>query len=254
MPRHRLRDAVWASLHTRLVAIPGIWKRDVVALRRFVEAVVYVLRTGIAWEDLPAGFGEAGTAYRRFRRWACKGIWDELFLDGIPTDALETVMLDSTACKAQRFASGARGGGEEALGRSRGGLTTKIHALVDGLGRPLCFLLTPGQAADCRQARSLLEGLSFEHLIGDRGYDTDELRDWLEEHEAEAIIPSKRNRKVPIRTIVRPTKPATRSRTYSAGSRTTAGSSCARTRPHVATPPSPASPLPSSTSNSVSRP
>ena len=111
MPRHRLRDAVWASLHTRLVTIPGIWKRDLAALRRFVEAVVYVLRTGIAWEDLPAGFGEAGTAYRRFRRWACKGIWDELFLDGIPTDALETVMLDSTACKAQRFASGARGGG-----------------------------------------------------------------------------------------------------------------------------------------------
>ena len=166
MPRHRLRDATWASLHAKLVTIPGIWKADVAALRRFVEAVAYELRTGTAWEDLPATFGEAGTAYRRFRRWACKGIWDELFLEGIPTDALETVMLDSAACKAQRFASGARGGGEEALGRNRGGLTTKIHAVVDGLGRPLCFLLTPGQAADCRQARSLLEGLAFERLIG----------------------------------------------------------------------------------------
>jgi len=62
----------------------------------------------------------------------------------------------------------------------------------------LCFLLTPGQAADCRQARALLEGLRFERLIGDRGYDTDEICDGLEEHEAEAIIPSKRNRKVPI--------------------------------------------------------
>ena len=107
-------------------------------------------------------------------------------------------MVDSTACKAQRFASGARGGGTEDLGRSRGGLTTKIHALVDALGRPLCFLLTPGQAADCRQAQALLEGLSFERLIGDRAYDTDKLRDWLEEHGAEAVIPSKRNRKVPI--------------------------------------------------------
>ena len=77
-------------------------------------------------------------------------------------------MLDSGACKAQRYASGARGGGEEALGRSRGGLTSKIHAVVDGLGRPLCFLLTPGQAADCRQARSLLEGLTFERPIGDQ--------------------------------------------------------------------------------------
>jgi transposase len=198
MSRHRLRDAVWASLHAKLVTVPGIWKTDVAALRRFVEAVAYVLRTGIAWEDLPAAFGEAGTAYRRFRRWARKGIWDELFLEGVPTDALGTVTLGSTACKAQRFASGARGGGEEDLGRSRGGLTTKIHALVDGLGRPLCFLLTPGQAADCRQARSLLEGLSFERLIGDRGYDTDELRDWAEEHGAEAVIPSKRNRKAAI--------------------------------------------------------
>jgi len=198
MSRHRLRDAVWASLHAKLVTVPGIWKTDVAALRRFVEAVACVLRTGIAWDDLPAAFGEAGTAYRRFRRWARKGIWDELSLEGIPTAALETVMLDSTACKAQRFASGARGGGEEDLGRSRGGLTTKIHALVDGLGRPLCFLLTPGQAADGWQARSLLEGLSFERLIGDRGYDTDELRDWAEERGAEAVIPSKRNRKVAI--------------------------------------------------------
>ena len=198
MLRHRLRDATWASLCARLAAIPGIWKRDDERLRRFVEAVVYVLGTGVAWEDLPATFGEPGTVFRRFRRWACKGLWDELFIEGIPTDALETVMLDSTACKAQRFASGARGGAEEALGRSRGGLTTKVHALVDGQGRPLCFLLTPGQAADCRQARALLEGVICKRLIGDRAYDTDELRDWCAEHEVEAVIPAKRNRKAPI--------------------------------------------------------
>src|SRR5206468_1527415 len=124
---------------------------------------------GIAREDLPATFGAPGTAYRRFRRWACKGIRDELLLEGVPTDALETVMLNSSACEAQRSAGGARGGGEEALGRSRGGLTTEIHAAVDALGRPSCFPLTPGQAADCRQARPLLEGLSLERPIGDRG-------------------------------------------------------------------------------------
>ena len=198
MPRHRLHDTTWASLHARLRAIPSIWKRDPEALRRFVEAVVYILGTGVAWEDLPEQFGKANSVQRRFRRWAVQGIWDELFADGIPTDALETVMLDATICKAQRFASGARGGDEEALGRSRGGLTTKIHALVDGLGRPLCFLLTPGQAADCRHALALLEGLVVERLIGDRAYDTHELRDLCAEHGAQAIIPSKRNRKVLI--------------------------------------------------------
>jgi transposase len=62
MPRHRLRDATWASLHAKLVTIPGIWKTDVAGLRRFVEAVAHVLRTGTAWEDLPAAFGEPGTA------------------------------------------------------------------------------------------------------------------------------------------------------------------------------------------------
>ena len=87
MLRHRLRDAAWASLDAKLAAIPGIWRKDPERLRRFVEAVVYVLRTGVAWEALPATFGEPGTVFRRFRRWACKGLWDELFIDGIPTDA-----------------------------------------------------------------------------------------------------------------------------------------------------------------------
>jgi IS5 family transposase len=85
-------------------------------------------------------------------------------------------------------------GGEEDLGRSRGGLTTKIHVLVDERGRPLCYLLTPGQAADCRHAETLLEGVSFASLLGDRAYDTDALRAWCAEHGVEAVIPSKRNR------------------------------------------------------------
>ena len=147
MPRHRLRDAVWASLHAKLGAIPGLWKRDAERLRQFVEAVVFVLRTGVAWEDLPERFGKPNSLDRRYRRWSQRGIWDELFTAGVPEDALETVMVDATITKAQRFASGARGGGAEDLGRSRGGLTTKIHALVDGRGRPLCFLLTPGRSA-----------------------------------------------------------------------------------------------------------
>src|ERR687890_239758 len=115
MPRPHLRDATWASLYAKLRIIPGIWKRDPDALRRFVEAVVFILRTGGAWEDLPEGFGKPNSVQRRFRRWAAQGIWDELFAGGIPTDALETVLLDATICKAQRYASGARGGAEEAL-------------------------------------------------------------------------------------------------------------------------------------------
>ena len=136
--------------------------------------------------------------HRRYRRWAVAGIWDELVTTGVPAAALETVMIDATLAKAQRFASGARGGGGEDLGRSRGGLTTKIHALVDRRGRPLCYLLTPGQAADCRHAETLLEGVAFACLIGDRADDTDALRAWCAEHGIEAVIPSKRHRKTLI--------------------------------------------------------
>jgi transposase len=198
MPRHCLRDATWASFQAKLSAIPRIWKSDADRLRRFVEAVVFVLRTGVAWEDLPERFGKPSSLYRRYRRWAVAGIWDELFTVGVPEGALETVMIDATIAKAQRFASGARGGSEENLGRSRGGLTTKIHVLVDERGRPLCYLLTPGQAADCRWAETLLDGIAFERLIGDRGYDTDAIRTWCAERGIEVVIPSKRNRKVKI--------------------------------------------------------
>ena len=62
----------------------------------------------------------------------------------------------------------------------------------------MCYLLTPGQAADCRYAQALLEGVSFAWLIGDRAYDTDALRAWCAEHGVEAVIPSKRNRKAPL--------------------------------------------------------
>ena len=198
MPRHRLRDAGWALLHAKLAAIPSIWTRDVERLRQFIEAVAQVLRTGVAGEDLPERLGKPNSLYRRFRRWSQQGIWDALFESGIPEDELETVMVDATITKAQRFASGARGSGEEDLGRSRGGPATKIHVLVDRRGRPLCYRLTPGQAADCRHARALLEGVAFAWLIGERAYDTDAIRAWCAEHGIEVVIPSKRNRKVPI--------------------------------------------------------
>jgi transposase len=125
MPRHRLRDATWASLHAKLRAVPGIRKRDIERLRPFVEAVVHVPRPGVAWADLPERFGKPNSVHRRFRRWARQGIWEELFAAGVPERALETVTVGATIPTAQRFASGARGGGAQDLGRSRGGPTAK---------------------------------------------------------------------------------------------------------------------------------
>src|SRR3982751_3037717 len=64
-----------------------------------------------------------------------------------------------------------RGQQNEALGRSRGGFSTQIHAVCDALGHPLRFILTGGQAADCRQALALLDGLKADAVLADKGYD-----------------------------------------------------------------------------------
>jgi len=85
------------------------------------------------------------------------------------------------------------------LGRRRGGFGTKVHVGVSGLGLPVRLSLTPGQAADVSQAPALLEGVSAAVVIGDKGYDSQALVDALNARGAEAVIPSRSNRKPPRR-------------------------------------------------------
>ena len=70
-----------------------------------------------------------------------------------------------------------RGQQSQALGRSRGGFSTKIHVSVDGLGNPLRFTLTAGQNHDIAQAVQLIDGIDSEYVIADRGYDSDQFRE-----------------------------------------------------------------------------
>ena len=88
----------------------------------------------------------------------------------------------------------------QALGRSRGGFTTKLHARCDGQGRPLCFVLTPGQAHDVQGFAPLFRMLAerVEALLADKGYDADAIRDTLAKADVEAVIPAKSNRRTPI--------------------------------------------------------
>ena len=85
------------------------------------------------------------------------------------------------------------------MGRSRGGLSTKIHLLVDGCGRPLRFILTPGQAADISSAPALLEGIKAKAVIADNGYDSRAFRDLIRARRMRVVIPSTRSRKRAIR-------------------------------------------------------
>jgi transposase len=92
-----------------------------------------------------------------------------------------------------------KNGGQEnqALGRSRGGFSTKIHACVDALGNPLRFLLTGGQHHDITQAEGLLADFEIERVIADRSYDAEEFLRFIAAKEAEAVIPPRKNRKEP---------------------------------------------------------
>ena len=92
---------------------------------------------------------------------------------------------------------GKRGQQSQALGRSRGGFSSKLHALVDGLGTPLSFVLTGGEVNDMTQAETLLNGWQATHVIADKGYDANGLVAAIEQGGALPVIPSRSHRKHP---------------------------------------------------------
>src|SRR5580658_7347104 len=108
-------------------------------------------------------------------------------------------MIDSTIVRAHQHSAGPKKDGEdEAIGRSRGGLSTKIHALVDALGNPVGFHLTGGQAHDLVGADELLPDMKADVLIADKAFDADKrVLQPLADAGKKAVIPSKANRKQP---------------------------------------------------------
>ena len=89
-----------------------------------------------------------------------------------------------------------RGSQDQALGRSRGGLSTKVHLATDGRGQPIRFILTGGQTHDVTQAIPLLAGLRTEQVIADKGYDSDRVLEFIQSQGATAVIPPRSRRKV----------------------------------------------------------
>jgi transposase len=93
-----------------------------------------------------------------------------------------------------------KGEHKQAIGRSRGGRNTKIHAVADAKGRLLSILLTGGEAHDCPPAKRLIRRTrAARKFLGDKAYDSAELRHWLKQRGSKAVIPNKANRKQPFR-------------------------------------------------------
>src|SRR5580693_5158324 len=149
----------------------GVGRDSQLGNRLFVEAVIWKFRTGVPWRDMPERFGAWKNVHTRFSRWAKKGIWESHFKAVADDPDTEYAMIDATIVRAHQHSAGARKKPivNQAIGRSRGGLTTKIHMVVDALGNPLAFSLTGGQVHDVTQAETLTAEIQAEALLADKG-------------------------------------------------------------------------------------
>lgn len=126
MDRLVLSDWAWERIAPLIIGRPdqkGSTGRD---NRMFVEGVLWIVRTGSPWRDLPAVFGEWNSVFRRFSRWSRKGVWQRIF-DAMSDDPdFEYLIVDSTIVRAHQHAAGAK----------KGGLKIKRSAAPEGARAP----------------------------------------------------------------------------------------------------------------------
>jgi transposase len=196
--RHELTDEQWDAMKNLLPGKegdPGVAAKD---NRLFVNAILFVAKTGIPWRDLPERFGHWHNVFQRFNRWCKKGVFTRIF-ELLRDPDLEVLMLDSTVIRAHQHSAGQKNSTpqQEQLGRSRGGVSTKIHVAVDGLGKPTKIFLSPGQDHDVTKAPDLIRDSEAEKVIADKAYDSDALIAQIETQGATPVIPSRAKRKEP---------------------------------------------------------
>ena len=105
--RHEISDADWDRVKDLLPGRPGQHGGVAEDNRRFLNAVLWIARTGAAWRDLPGRLGHPNTQWRRFDRWAAKGRWDPI-LAALREPDLDVLILDSTAVRAHPCAAGSK--------------------------------------------------------------------------------------------------------------------------------------------------
>ncbi len=144
---------------------------------QFLNALLYVAEQGCKWRGLPKKFGPWHTIYTRMNRWSKNGVLDHVFerlqREQIVRIKIEAVKMDSTIVKVHPDGAGAlKKKGPQAIGKSRGGWTTKIHMVAANARAAITFSLSPGQASDAVEGRTLLGGIgplpAPLHLIMDR--------------------------------------------------------------------------------------
>jgi len=165
-----LTDAQWRCLEPLLPPGKPWTGRPNEDHRRILNGMLWIDRTGAPWRDLPERYGPVGTVSCRFYRWRAAGVWNRV-LSALQAEAdargevdWELHFVDATVIRAHQHAAGARrtrvaGDGEsvEALGRSQGGFSTKLHLRAEGGGKPITAVLTGGERHEQIALEALLD-------------------------------------------------------------------------------------------------
>jgi len=221
--RHELTDEQWARLEP-LLPTPkhGPQPRD---RRRLLNGILWIHATGTQWRDLPERYGPWETVASQFYRWVRAGVWQTV-LAALQQQAdaqgqlnWSAHFVDGTSIRAHQHAAGARrvqgGQDQQALGRSRGGFSTKLHVRTERSGKPLVLLLTAGERHEQSVFEPLMEVGALKRpggrgrprqrpkrLVGDKGYSSRKVRRYLRRRSIGVTIPTKRNER-PQRTFDR---------------------------------------------------
>jgi transposase len=164
-----------------------------------VSAIFYILRTGIPWRDLPAHFGPWTSVYTRFRRWCAAGLFARMLAFVSSAAEGELRHIDCSHIKLHQDGTNPRGGqATQAIGRTKGGINTKLAAIVDGQGRAVALGLAAGQRHDLYAVEPLLPCLRRYRAVADKGFDADTFRARLCRQRTRVCIPPKRTRLWPV--------------------------------------------------------
>ncbi|WP_263407301.1 IS5 family transposase [Micromonospora craniellae] len=182
--RHDLTDGQWAVLAPLLPAAPTTGRPPKWEKRQLIDGIRWRIRIGAPWRDVPAEYAPWPTVYGLFRRWQRDGTWDKILsalqAAGDATGRIGwTVSVDSMTSRAHQHAAGARTDGhlqkeppggvhdepaDHALGRSRGGLTTKTHLACEQGQKVLSLIVTAGHRGDSPQFIPVLRRIRVTRL------------------------------------------------------------------------------------------
>ena len=160
-----------------------------------LNGMLWIARIGAQWRELPEAYAPWQSVYARFAKWRDEGTLETVFHALSENADMENLSMDSTCIKVHESANGGKKTENKAVGRTRGGLNTKLHAIVDGLGNPVEFLLSAGNDHDSVHAVELLEKvkLNGNNRLADRAYGARSIRQYISEHEANYVIPAQSN-------------------------------------------------------------